>query len=395
MPSAPQPQASGTGEKKLPIRVRLRDGTLLDTTATARRHREIHLKRLHAASGGFVEVMGGVRSPAGKIKWGCSDITPGPPRRRDPDEPPPPRGQYRHGGASGGEDWLDELLALADVFIGQGKEVAVAPAVRHTPGGGKPNVESTDWLWVDVDGAAGLPALQELLRRKPPHMVVESAGSGGRHAYWHLARSLRADGQVVKRLGPIERAHERLIYALGWAYDDNGVAQATVADVKCKDRSRAMRLAGTVNGKTGNHARIVCLDLALAHWDIRELVGDLPDRPDPKGGVKPRKAGRAGVHEDPYKQIAPPEYFLRLARIEVPPGGLVSCPNPNHEDEEPSCHVGGAPDEGWCCHGCDSAGAIYDLASVMTGGPTGRGLRGAAFRDAERIVKDAYPELAR
>ena len=156
-----------------------------------------------------------------------------------------------------------------------------------------------------------------------------------------------------------------------------------------------MRLAGTVNGKTGNHARIVWLDLALAHWDIRELVGDLPDRPDPKGGVKPRKAGRAGVHDDPYKQIAPPDYFLRLARIEVPSGGLVSCPNPRHEDEEPSCHVGAAPDEGWCCHGCDAAGAIYDLASVLNGGPTGRGLRGSAFRDAEQVVKDAYPELAR
>ena len=102
MSSAPQPQPSGTGEKNLPIRVRLPDGTLLDTTATARRHREIHLKLLHTASGGFVELMGGVRPPGGKIKWGCSDITPGPPRRRDPDEPPPPRGQYRHGGASGG-----------------------------------------------------------------------------------------------------------------------------------------------------------------------------------------------------------------------------------------------------------------------------------------------------
>ena len=73
----------------------------------------------------------------------------------------------------------------------------------------------------------------------------------------------------------------------------------------------------------------------------------------------------------------------------------MSCPNPNHEDEEPSCHVGAAADEGWCCHSCDCAGAIYDLASVLNGGPTGRGLRGSAFREAERIVKAAYPELAR
>jgi hypothetical protein len=49
----------------------------------------------------------------------------------------------------------------------------------------------------------------------------------------------------------------------------------------------------------------------------------------------------------------------------------------------------------WRCHGCDSAGAIYDLASVLNGGPTGRGLRGTAFREAERIVKAADPELGR
>ena len=47
------------------------------------------------------------------------------------------------------------------------------------------------------------------------------------------------------------------------------------------------------------------------------------------------------------------------------------------------------------CHGCDSAGAIYDLASVLNWGPTGRGLRGSAFREAERVVKAAYPDLGR
>ena len=145
-----------------------------------------------------------------------------------------------------------------------------------------------------------------------------------------------------------------------------------------------MRLAGTVNGKTGRHARVIWADLALAPWSVRDLVGDLPDPPKPKR-VRARAAGLTN-HDDPYKRIAPAEYFLRLARIEVPEHRLVSCPNPAHVDTTPSCHVGSDAGEGWCCFGCGAAGAIYDLASVLLGGPTGQWLRGEQFRRAREHV---------
>ena len=195
------------------------------------------------------------------------------------------------------------------------------------------------------------------------------------HCYLRLRSPLRADA--------IEEAHERLIYALG--YDlRSGRPVATVADAACKDRSRVMRLAGTVNAKTGDLARIIWADLALAPWYLRELVGDLPEPPTPRRTR--RRVGAPIVHDDPYKRIAPAEYFRRLAGVDVPEHGLVSCPSPTHTDSTPSCHVGTDAGEGWCCHGCGAAGAIYDLASVLQGGPTGQWLRGEQFRHARGAV---------
>ena len=255
----------------------------------------------------------------------------------------------------------------------------MAAAVRHERGAGKAHVRDCRWLWIEVDGREGLPAVRRLLARKPAQLVLESAGSGGRHLYWRLARALDAEA--------IEPAHERLIYALGHELRD-GRPVATVADGACKDRSRVMRLAGTINAKTGDHARIVWGDLARPGWALGELIGDLPEPP------RPRRARRSGGpvvdHDDPYKRIAPAEYFQRLAGIEVPGHGLVSCPNPAHRDATPSCHVGRDAGEGWCCHGCGAAGAIYDLASVLLGGPTGRWLRGRQFRRARDHVRRSF-----
>ncbi|MDP8967762.1 MAG: hypothetical protein M3N04_04110, partial [Actinomycetota bacterium] len=269
-------------------------------------------------------------------------------------------------------------LALVAQHASRGDEVFVAPAVRRERAASKAHVSHTRWLWIDVDGRDGLPAVRRLLRRRPAQLVIESGGSGGVHVYWRLRD--RAVGDVI------ERAHERLIYALGWAWRD-GRPTPTVADGACKDRSRVMRLAGTVNAKTGAHARIRWLDLALAPWALRDLIGDLPDAPRPT--APGRRSAVSVAHDDPYKQIAPAEYFRRLAGVDVPAHGLVSCPSPAHGDQTPSCHVGDAG-EGWCCHGCGAAGAIYDLASVLLGGPTGRWLRGEQFRRARDHVHVAF-----
>lgn len=347
--------------RALATKLRLADGRIYEGELAPARHRRLHLGLLHADSDGYVEIAAGRRSAGGKLR-----IT----TRKD-------RGHFLPGGGRGGAGWLEASLELVARHHDAGEEVCVAPAVRRERGAAKPHVAYTRWLWIDVDGSDGLPAVRRLLRRKAPHLVIESAGSGGVHCYWRLRTPLYAAADRI------ETAHERVIYALGYEWRD-GRPTPTVADGACKDRSRVMRLAGTVNGKTGAHARIVWADLALAPWSLHDLVGDLPEAPRPTRGrttVTPRVA-----HDDPYKRIAPAEYFQRLAHIEVPGHGLVSCPNPAHDDSTPSCHIGKDATEGWCCHGCGASGAIYDLASVLLGGPTGQWLRGEEFRRARDHV---------
>ncbi|MGO9960886.1 MAG: hypothetical protein ACLP50_33740 [Solirubrobacteraceae bacterium] len=101
-----------------------------------------------------------------------------------------------------------------------------------------------------------------------------------------------------------------------------------------KERARILRLAGSVNHKTGRYARILEADFQLPAHRIGELVGDLPD-PEPAVAVAPR-ARRGSEHQDPYKRISPPEYFEPLAGIDTPRGGLFSCPTAWHDDRHPS-----------------------------------------------------------
>lgn len=346
----------------LPIRMRLPDGRVSEHELPAGRHRRIHLHLLHAASDGYAEIAAGPRTD-GRLR-----VT----TRRD-------AGHFLPGGAIGDPDWLDRLAGLAGRHADLVEEVFIGPAVRRDRGASKEHVSHTHWLWIDVDGPDRLPAARAFARRKAPQLVIASAGSGGVHCYWRLRDPLPAE--------LIERAHERLIHALGHEWRD-GRPVPTVADAACKDRSRVMRLAGTVNGKTGRHARILWADLALAAWPVRELLGDLPDPPTPT-----RARARVGApvdHDDPYKRIAPIDYFRALAGITVPAHRLVSCPNPAHDDATPSCHVGLDAGDGWCCFACGASGAIYDLASVLLGGPTGRWLRGDAFRRARDHVARAF-----
>jgi hypothetical protein len=244
-------------------------------------------------------------------------------------------------------------------------------------------------LWVDVDQPGQLHALWAFLAERPCHLLVESGGSGGVHAYWKLAQPLPATktsqetGELVE---PIERAHLRLIHHLGVGSD----GKPNVADPACAERSRVMRLAGSVNGKTGAHARILEADLALPGYPIAALVGDLPDPITP---TPPRMRQRV-ANSDPYKRISPPEYFEKLAGVVVPRDGLVCCPAAGHEDRNPSCSVGADANQGWRCHagGCGARGAIYDLASVLLGGPWGQELRGEAFKRARAYVADVFGE---
>ncbi len=371
--AAPVPDRTRSQRDGLRCRVRLADGRLYAGDLAPERHRALQLGMLHEPTAGLVELAAGVR------RDGRLQIT----TRRRSDH-------FLPGGGAGGGGWLEALLELAEHHAARGEEVFVAPAVRGAARGEKQAVLESRFLWVDVDRPGQLHALWAFLAERPCHMLIESGGSGGCHAYFRLAeplpamRVVAATGELVE---PIERAHLRIIHRLGVGED----GRPSVADPACAERSRVLRLAGSVNGKTGAYARIVEADFALAPYPIAQLVGDLPD-PATHTSLRPRHSGK---NSDPYKRVSPPEYFEKLAGIVVGRDGLVSCPVPEHDDRHPSCSVGASPGRGWCCHSgtCGARGAIYDLASVLLGGPWGHELRGEAFKRARAYVADVFGEL--
>ena len=367
-------------------RVRLADGRMFCGELPPERHRALQLGLLHAQSGGLVELTPGTRPPGGKV-----DIN----RRTR-------REHFLPGGATGTPDWLDGLLEHARQIVdgdytrrrfdGQPREEAfVGVTPRTEPRGTKDAVAHTRFLWIDVDRPEQLPALWTLLAERPCHLLIESAGSGGMHAYFKLDRALEAL-RITKSGEPIEvieRANARLIHCLGSDAEGN----PTVADPACRKRSQPMRLAGTINFKTGRYARIVDADFQTTPYSPEALVGDLPD---PPWATPVLGRFEAAGEPDPYKRIPPPVYFETLAGITVPPrGGLVRCPAPSHADKEPSCSVSTDPHRGWCCHAgtCLARGAIYDLASVLLGGPWGRQLRGEQFKNARAYVADVFGDI--
>ena len=371
--AAPTRHRAPDEREGLRCRVRLADGRVFTGPLPPQRHRAVQLGILHEHTAGLVEIAAGAR------RDGRLQIT----TRRRADH-------FRPGGQAGEAHWLQGLLALAARHADAGEEVFLAPAARSAARGDKHAVSETRFLWVDVDRPDALPALWAFLAERPCHLLVESS-AGRAHAYWKLDRPLPAT-RVIESTGelvePIERAHLRLIHHLGTGVD----GKPNVADPACAERSRVMRLAGTENGKTGAHARILEADLALPAYPIVQLVGDLPD-PAPASASRARARGNSIT--DPYKRIGPREYFERLAGIVVPRDGLVSCPAPGHKDRQPSCSVGTTPDQGWRCHAgtCGARGAIYDLASVLLGGPWGPQVRGHAFRRARAYVIDVFGEL--
>jgi hypothetical protein len=367
----------GSNAPGLRCRIRLSDGRVFAGELPPERHRALQLGLLHRHTEGLVELTPGTRDLEGRLHVD---------RRSRPEH-------YLPGG--GGEDrrWLRRLLEhAARIAAGEyarmrfdrpREEAFVGVSVRRQPRGSKDAVRASRWLWADIDRPDRLERLWEFLAERPCHLLVETAGSGGVHAYWKLDRPL--PGQLVDRetgevREPIERANMRIIHALG----------EDVADPNCRERSRVLRLAGTINYKTGRYARVMQADLALAPYAPALLVGDLPDPPSPKPPpLSQRRDGRP--NDDAFRRIPAPVYFAALAGITVPArGGLVRCPA--HDDEHPSCSVSAAPDNVWHCHACGAGGTAVDLASAVLGGPTGPELRGEAFKRARAYVVEVFGE---
>lgn len=390
-PAAPHARARPDPDGQLRCRVRLADGRTFSGELPPWRHRALQLGMLHAESEGLVELTPGTRPPGGKVKID----------RRVRRDGRPAREHFLPGGGTGTARWLERLLSHAQRIIdgqyaykrfedGPREEAFLGVTPRTAPRGNKDAVTHTLFLWLDVDKPDQLPELWDFLVERPCHLLVESAGSGGMHAYWKLSEPLPAEtadestGEVVEL---IERANLRLIHALG--SDPDG--KPSVADPQCANRDRVMRLAGSVNWKTGRWARIVEADFALEAYRLAALVGDLAD-PEAREYARTPIVERDGG--DPYRRIPAVEYMVQIAGLQPNRAGFVHCPNPAHRDEHPSCSVRGPRPELWKCHACGAAGSIYDLASLVLGGPWGRGkLTDDAFGRARAYVLDVFGEL--
>jgi hypothetical protein len=398
-------------EAGLEITVRHRDGRREQTTLSPRAHQELHLRMLHGRTRGLVEIAAGRRAEDGDL-----DIY----TRKRSDH-------FLPGGGAGDPRWLERLMALVAAHHRRGEEVFVSPAVHVRASADREAIQYSEWAWLDIDGPEHLGRLDAMLQRKPARARIFSGGSGGEHVYWPLrqpmpARTLTvAKGQTIvnpeevtertKQGGVrivgyrdpstsklitgieaenwIERANLRLIHKLGTKTRDG--LDVYVADIKCRNRSRLLRLAGTIHGESGEHARISYLDLGLPAYNAKVLFGDLAD---PSQKRPRRRPGLRRFAPDPLKQIPADVYFWRLAGIELPARGNISCPNPAHPDVKPSCSVS---DYVFYCHAdhCQVQGSVVDLWSLLNGGPTGDELAASAetFKWAKRGAQEAMGVL--
>jgi hypothetical protein len=256
------------------------------------------------------------------------------------------------------------LCRLAAAGRGRGDELFATPLPRERPEPGKRAVAAGSVAWVDLDRASA-EGLREVERLRP-HLWV--ASGAGQHLYWRLADELEPDG--------VEELNRRLCHRLG-------------GDPGCCEYGRIMRLPGSFNQKRGAWCRIVRVDRERPRVDPEVLRAVLPD-PDP-----PRPPDRRPGHPvedvgDELAAFAPPAYFGALCGLRVAEqGGAVHCPLPGHDDTYASCQVYPTAEQGWWCFGCQRGGRVYDLASLLAGGPCGRELRGEVFRAARELAAAA------
>ena len=141
----------------------------------------------------------------------------------------------------------------------------------------------------------------------------------------------------------------------------------------------------------------VAVDFAPALLDPDQVRRALPD-PEPRRECT-RPARVRLSEDDELGRIPPPVYFRLLCGLAVPSrGGYVLCPL--HEERTPSCMVWVEPERGWWCFGCGRGGGIYDLASLVEGGPWrgawGRGARAGVWEAAGAATRGRIaPHVAR
>ncbi len=294
------------------------------------------------------------------------------------------------GGAAGKEGWLGALLELAARHADRGEEVFLAPAARVNARGDKHAVSETRFLWVDIDHPGQLHALWAFLAERPCHLLIASGGSGGAHAYWKLDQPLpgnaprRADrrsDRADRALKPAARPRTGSGRRRQAQRRRPGVRGALARDAPRRHGQRQDRPARPHHGSRLPPSRL-----------LHRAARGRPPRPGRAG----RPEGRTRGAEPRSVQADQPAGVLREARRDRRPARRARLmPGALARGRHPSCSVGTSPEQGWCCHAgsCGARGAIYDLASVLLGGPWGHELRGEAFKRARAYVADVFGEL--
>jgi RepB DNA-primase from phage plasmid/CHC2 zinc finger len=222
---------------------------------------------------------------------------------------------------------VESILALSahtDVYFGV--------LARGPRGGGRADVrEHGGVVWADCDTSESVVALRAF--RPSPAMVVASSAENC-HAYWFLSEPVGLD--------LIERTNRRLALALG-------------ADVRCSDRARILRPAGSVNRKRAVPDAVRLLPAAADCVSVGDLDRALPPEPTPPETAS-RLPRRPIALRGPLESIPPPVFVERLTGQQVGRSGKVRCPF--HRDRVPSLHVYAEPARGWYCFGCGRGGSI-------------------------------------
>jgi hypothetical protein len=318
-----------------------RDGRERTVTLSAGRQAAAWARLLHAGQGGVVEVAGAVRLADGRLRFAGG-------RREAADYP------------RAGE--LGAFVERVRLHARAGREVFAAPLARERPEPTNEAVAGGRVLWVDldrVDERAGLRRLGPLR----PHLIV--ASGGGLHAYWLCEGELSSDD--------LESANRRL-------------AARLQGDIAVANRGRVLRVPGTLNRKRDRPCRILRIDLARPRVAYVRLAASLGDPRPARNGY--RRNGAAPVRRpifDPVDELTPRQYFALLCGVEPDHAGYLLCPLPDHHEDTPSCRL---YEDHWWCYGCGRGGGIYDLASLLLGGPWGTALRGPAFAEAVRNTRE-------
>lgn len=439
-------------DMRLPSVIRLNERHVFEGELPAADHTRLHLEMLHSRSGGLVEIAAGHRNADGDLilttRLRADHFLPG----GAAGDPNWLDALIALADAHHQEPREGCAVADQELFVGVAERDAPDGHRWHVPRSRWLWVDVDDPCRLPALWAFLNEPTERFPAGRLPHLLVESAGAsapcngqgpqvpsngdrpivlsdgeviGGVHAYWRLDRPLHAvtvrsssgetyrdpriskpdDGDVliyydaatgemfdgeVEVIEHIERANLRLIHALGHRFDEDGRQIPTVADVKCRDRPRLLRLAGTRNGKSGRYSRIIYADRFLAPYNVRDLVGDLPDPVDRPAVHRHRNGGPVSDDDDPFKRISLLEVYEAATGREASGRGRVRCPSRDHEDVHPSCSIN---EREFCCHACGACGAHYQLVScAVFGGPT-ENLRGDAFNAAKGWMQDRYGPL--